>query len=79
MRKKGKQKEPHLYTADHTSTVLHKPNSFIFHGLPRLHIDFAYQFHDLTFLNNRMNVENSLVTSRENSLQEQQNNEDSRD
>lgn len=67
--KKGKQTEPDLYTADNNSTILHKKN-FFFHGFPSLSIDLAYQFSYLTFLDGLMNVENSLVTSCNNHLQE---------
>ena len=70
--RKGNEKELDLYTADNSSTILHKQN-FLFHGFPRLHINLAYQFDDLTFLNHSMNVENSFVTSCKNSLHAQKN------
>ena len=67
--RKSNEKELDLYTTDNSSTILHKQN-FLFHGFPSLHINLAYQFNYLTFLNNRMNVENSLVTSCKDRLQE---------
>lgn len=61
------QRSVYLYSTHNTCTILDKEN-FLFHRLPCLWINLMQELNNLTFFNYRVDVQNSLIPSRKNSL-----------